>query len=712
MGAVYKARQPSLDRFVALKILAPTSAEQPGFAERFTREARALARLSHPNIVAVHDFGTAGNLPYLIMEFVEGTTLRQVERTGRLSSAEALEIVPQICAALQYAHQEGIVHRDIKPENILLDKKGRLKIADFGIAKLVGGAPGGVPLTGARDVVGTPIYMAPEQIEKPQEVDHRADIYSLGVVFYEMLTGELPLGRFQPPSQRVQVDVRLDEVVLRALEKAPERRYQQAGQIKTEVETIAGSPAAAMTPRDAINQAEWSNPRNWSFGLYFSKRDSRKFFIPPPPRGIFSMGPALNLGHWQAVALFTGIPLVCILALAVSPLLVSAWKRNSALPAPVATSATAPPASAAQVLGNDTHGFRPRIRITQADPAQSTLPTQVVEADSASFVTVIQTNTALKGYTITSGIITNGMLVFTNVDTNGRASTVSVSLPATLSFTIPPPDAQPASRTGIIVGLSGKNAVISPQDAIASRTEDAATVSNALASFNTAALQSRLEQARILSNAFASFDKATLQVRLRQAEAKLANAKQLDRIGTATVGEVAQAQDEVEIIQAQLAGDSVRVAQIELNAAQRSLQRVKLMAQIGTAPRSDVEDAKAEVEIRQNELITARALVLTNANGEPFNVTNFHFDDSRLSGPGYDGYFVTNVVLVHTNVDSHGRAITNIVLANVMLVYTNVDSQGRAITNIVLVADTLSSPRRPAFRPGIPGLTPTSCAFV
>ena len=137
-------------------------------------------------------------------------------------------VVPKICEALEFAHNEGILHRDIKPENILVDVRGRVKIADFGIAKLVEDARPGTALTGSGRTLGTPHYMAPEQLEKPGTVDHRADIYSLGVVFYEMLTGELPLGRFQPPSHKVAMDVRLDEVVLHALEKEPSRRYQHA----------------------------------------------------------------------------------------------------------------------------------------------------------------------------------------------------------------------------------------------------------------------------------------------------------------------------------------------------------------------------------------------------------------------------------------------------------------------------------------------------
>jgi tRNA A-37 threonylcarbamoyl transferase component Bud32 len=240
MGAVYKARQSGLDRLVALKILPLEAARNPAFAERFNREAKALAKLNHPNIVAVYDVGQISGLYYFLMEYVDGINLRQTLRAGQLKPAQALQIVPQICEALEYAHEEGIVHRDIKPENILLDKRGRVKIADFGLAKLLGGASAEARLTAPYQVMGTPHYMAPEQVENPLEVDHRADIYSLGVVFYEMLTGQLPLGRFAPPSHKVQVDVRIDEVVLKTLEREPQRRYQRAGEIKTQVEALSG----------------------------------------------------------------------------------------------------------------------------------------------------------------------------------------------------------------------------------------------------------------------------------------------------------------------------------------------------------------------------------------------------------------------------------------------------------------------------------------
>jgi serine/threonine protein kinase len=249
MGAVYRARQPGLDRLVAVKILPPEVARDPAFAERFSREARSLARFNHPNIVTIYDFGETGGLYYIIMEFVAGNNLRQLLQAGALNEARMLGIVAQVCDALQYAHDAGVIHRDIKPENILIDGRGQVKIADFGLAKLVGLAPAHRTLTGSRDVMGTLYYMAPEQLLRNVEVDQRADIYSLGVVFYEMLTGELPVGRFAPPGQRVQVDSRLDAIVLRALESKPEHRYQDAAEIKRDVEAVLAGPVLPVAAR-------------------------------------------------------------------------------------------------------------------------------------------------------------------------------------------------------------------------------------------------------------------------------------------------------------------------------------------------------------------------------------------------------------------------------------------------------------------------------
>jgi hypothetical protein len=235
---VYKARQTKLDRLVALKILPAEVGRDPAFAARFTREARTLAKLNHSHIVGVHDFGEVEGLFYFVMEFVDGGSLRRLIRPGPVAPGQALDIVSQVCTALQYAHEEGVVHRDVKPENILLDKRGQVKIADFGLAKLVERTPASLQLTASQQVMGTWNYMAPEQMERPLQVDHRADIYSLGVVLYEMLTRGLPLGRFALPSQKAAVDGRVDELVLRALEREPEQRFQRVSEMKTVLDSI------------------------------------------------------------------------------------------------------------------------------------------------------------------------------------------------------------------------------------------------------------------------------------------------------------------------------------------------------------------------------------------------------------------------------------------------------------------------------------------
>ncbi len=279
MGVVYKARQPRLNRLVALKVLAPGREQEPRFAERFAREARALARLAHPAIVAIHDFGESDGLFYLVMEYVDGANLRSLIRDRKAPPADALSLVPILCDALQFAHDQGVVHRDIKPENILIDSQGRLKIADFGIAKILGPAGPAEPLTEARRIIGTPHYMAPEQVEHPSSVDHRADIYSLGVVFYELLTGELPLGKFSPPSRKAALDPRLDAVVLRSLEKEPGQRFQRAVDLKAALDSVRTSLSDA-PPEGVSNHADASQAR------------TSPAVSPPPPH---PPGPAADV---------------------------------------------------------------------------------------------------------------------------------------------------------------------------------------------------------------------------------------------------------------------------------------------------------------------------------------------------------------------------------------------------------------------------------
>lgn len=255
MGVVYKAEQLSLRRTVAIKLLPEDLRQDTQIGDRFQREIAILASLAHPNIVHILDGGIAERGAYFIMEYVDGVSLRRILSQGGVNPEEALRIIPQLCDALEYAHERGVVHRDIKPENILIDRTGRVRLLDFGLSRIARTEEPAL-LTRPTQVFGTFEYMAPEQREASRGVDHRADLYSLGVVLYEMLTGELPIGRFDPPSRRnIEVDVRLDEVVLHALEKSPDRRYQRASDIKGEVERISATPPPVVERSQAVSAA-------------------------------------------------------------------------------------------------------------------------------------------------------------------------------------------------------------------------------------------------------------------------------------------------------------------------------------------------------------------------------------------------------------------------------------------------------------------------
>jgi len=245
MGAIYHARQTALDRDVALKIIAKEVAGDTAFIERFEREAKTLARLSHPHIVTIFDFGrTVDGQAYLIMEFVDGINLREAMTSGSVDREDSPDLIATICKALEYAHAKGVVHRDIKPENILLGEDGTVKVADFGIAKIIDNSISTPTLTATRQVLGSLHYLAPEHLESPNQVDHRVDLYALGVVFYELLTGQLPLGRYEPPSAvRPEVDHRLDAVVMKALSRQPSQRYQSAAELESDLQQIGGSHA-------------------------------------------------------------------------------------------------------------------------------------------------------------------------------------------------------------------------------------------------------------------------------------------------------------------------------------------------------------------------------------------------------------------------------------------------------------------------------------
>jgi serine/threonine protein kinase/ankyrin repeat protein len=244
MGTVYRGTQLNLGRDIAIKVLSPQLAADEQFIRRFRREAATLATLNHPHIVTIYDTGNETGLDYIVMAYVAGPdgeslSLRQVMNNGPLDKDFALRVIAQTCAALQYAHDKGIIHRDIKPENILLDAQGNVHIADFGIARAASGLEGSLTLTTPGAMIGTLKYMAPEQKVDAGHGDARSDLYALGVVFYEMLTGQVPEGRFELPSEvRRDLDRRTDRIVERALHRAAERRYQTAAEMARDLSTL------------------------------------------------------------------------------------------------------------------------------------------------------------------------------------------------------------------------------------------------------------------------------------------------------------------------------------------------------------------------------------------------------------------------------------------------------------------------------------------
>jgi eukaryotic-like serine/threonine-protein kinase len=247
MGEVWRARQTSLSRQVAVKILPAKFAADREFIARFEKEATALAALNHPNIVQIIDRGQAGTHYYFVMELVVGVNLREMLTGRRLPPKDALRIVVQLARAIDYAHEQKIVHRDLKPENVLVDPRGHVKIADFGLAGMKG-SERNIALTATAVAMGTVNYMAPEQRRDAKHVDHRADLYSLGVLLYEMLTGELPLGRFKLPSEKVPgVSVTIDALVARLLDTDPEQRPPNALEVATTLEPLIDTAASVIS---------------------------------------------------------------------------------------------------------------------------------------------------------------------------------------------------------------------------------------------------------------------------------------------------------------------------------------------------------------------------------------------------------------------------------------------------------------------------------
>jgi serine/threonine protein kinase/formylglycine-generating enzyme required for sulfatase activity len=321
MGAVYQARQIELDRLVAIKLLPLEISVDQDFADRFRREARAMAKLHHPNIITVFDFGTTreGHL-YFVMEYVEGANLADTIHQVGLDPAQALSIVEQMCTALAYAHGKGIVHRDIKPANVMIDTESHVKVADFGLARLTDTSAADLGHTTTGTVMGTPDYMAPEQT-KGMNVDHRADIYSLGVMVYEMLCREVPRGIFHPPSRRTGCDTRIDDIVIKAMQQAPGDRYQSTQEMKV----------AVVEARSAVIVHQAQNPAPAAKGPPGAPQSPPAPPKPPapaPPETVVMQAIPLPAPRKSKVALYVGFA-AALLFIQGTLIHFSPWKKNT-----------------------------------------------------------------------------------------------------------------------------------------------------------------------------------------------------------------------------------------------------------------------------------------------------------------------------------------------------------------------------------------------
>lgn len=274
MGVVYKARQLSLDRSVAVKLLPDTLAEDQVFVRRFFREGKTLAKLDHPNIVGVLHVGKDDETHYLVMDYIRGKTLRQLmKKEGRFEVDRALDIARQVAVALAEAHKNGIIHRDIKPANIMIDREGRVKVMDFGLAKAIGGVTTEVTASGV--LVGSPRYMSPEQW-RGEPLSPQTDIYSLGILLYEMLTGEAPFAadaahvimlkalEWQCPApswKNAAVTSAIDKIISDMVAKEPRMRYVSSEVLAGELRGLlkgADKPHASHIEEDRVQLGEES----------------------------------------------------------------------------------------------------------------------------------------------------------------------------------------------------------------------------------------------------------------------------------------------------------------------------------------------------------------------------------------------------------------------------------------------------------------------
>ena len=314
MGLVYDGRDPQLDRRVAIKTIITKNLDEATakhYTMRFKKEVRAVAKVNHPNIVQVYDFGSEGDLAFIVMEYIQGRELKDsLDKKERFDLRNMFQMMAQLLGALESAHGAGVIHRDIKPANVMLDAKGNVKLADFGVARMDDpDAAGEKTRVGA--IIGTPAYMSPEQTQG-QPIDHRTDIFSAGILFYQILTGSKPFDgtgfalakkiiQDDPvwPSTLLEVPPTFDRVVAKALAKEPDQRYQSARKFADDLKKIAAGkePEAPPIPVKAAPAA--ASPTASTAGLEAEKEfwegvkdsddpDDVKLYLEQFPNGAFA----------------------------------------------------------------------------------------------------------------------------------------------------------------------------------------------------------------------------------------------------------------------------------------------------------------------------------------------------------------------------------------------------------------------------------------
>jgi serine/threonine-protein kinase len=305
MGLVYDGLDPTLDRRVAIKTILTSALDEATarqYSMRFKREVRAVARLNHPHIVQVYDFGTEGDLAYIVMEYIEGKELKDYfDAKHAFDLATIFRLMTELLDALDFAHEAGVIHRDVKPANVMVDAAGHAKLADFGVARVTETEGEAGEATRAGALVGTPSYMSPEQIQG-QTIDRRTDIFSAGILFYQFLTGKKPFegGQWELakkivqddpawPSSIVQVPPTIDRVVAKALAKTPEKRYQTARKFAESLKRILeGKPledvGEVLVPASQGSEAE---TEFWNEVKDSSDADDLALYIEQFPSGVF-----------------------------------------------------------------------------------------------------------------------------------------------------------------------------------------------------------------------------------------------------------------------------------------------------------------------------------------------------------------------------------------------------------------------------------------